>query len=262
MMDLNGIGTVVYRAEKANPYELKEGVLAGVYYSEAYAVKDSLETAKRVGAVGLRAEVVRYQLQKAKSPSENAIFPLPFDPTLAPSFSDQSEQGKENRKIVVQDTRNTVSGIGEMFIKVPVGSPLITPIEQKPDTSVGIRLSKQSWGTAIYIGTEGIFTNGKDKYSLLAYYGSWMTFDRPGAILGETIDVVYMNSFSSGLLDVYRDYRDPLPVSGMNVDLQGKLIVQDADGILQSVEIQSWDILAVNGSFVFVLANGNPLLSN
>lgn len=243
-------GKIVYLAEASNPYGLEKEAVAGVYYPEAYSVSDSEETAKRVGAVGIRKEVERYYLQQAGSPENAILWALPFDITPA---------GDE--KLLVQQVKNTYDVQNEIFISVPENSVLVNPLEVNGD-SLDVSFTQQSWGTVINIGYPGVFSDTRypeNKFSLKICFAGYLENKQVTASLGQELTEINKVVFSSDQIAFYNKYRQPFVVSGTNVQFYGQSYFE-VDGKAPTIGMSLENILHFGNSFAYILGNENPLL--
>ncbi len=108
---------VIYLAEDINPYGLKEGTLAAVFYPDVYSARNSLEEIRLVGGVAVRPAVIPFLVETMGGRS-NDLFPIPIDPLSA----------KEDKKLIIQ-TVETPSKY--LYIYAPPGSKFVYPFEGK-----------------------------------------------------------------------------------------------------------------------------------
>ena len=244
-------GKVVYRAEAGNKYGLEKETLAAIYYPEAYLVGDSVETAKRVGAVGICKEVERYYLQQAGSPQKAILWALPFDFTFA----------SQEAKLLVQQINNSYNGNDEIFLSVPVDSVLVNPLEVGSD-GLDVWFSQQSWGTVIEVGYPGIFSDARypqNKFSLKINFAGRLENQQVRASLGQELVRVGGATFSSDMIAFLNKYREPAVMAESKVQIFGQSYFE-TDGKFPTIGMSLENILRFGNSFAFILSNDNPLL--
>lgn len=244
----NGEDIVLYRATADNPFGLKEQEVVGTYYPEAYSVTDKVETAKQVGAVGLRAEAVRYFLQKVGSPSKVVIVPLPFDATTS----------TEDKKIYIEVATMKQDRVPRLFVQIPPGSKLTPPIIEQGASKVDITFApQQSWGTVIDFDRQGILK----KYAYLIEFDQLLTGRTLKAVLGEDVLTVKASLSPDRFNRPYDSYlQHPVSIKA-NATIYGQSYVEDNSGQSMWLFFTENNIMRFDKSYVFPLVNDNPLLT-
>ena len=249
---------VIYRTEANNPYGLEKGVVAGVFYPETYVVPNEKNPpVEQKGAVGLRAEVVRYFLKQVGSPEKAAIIPLPFDVTTASA---------ETQFLVQFEKTNAPKGADwiydDIFLSVPVGSKLVDPLIDQRDNSISF--NNQSWGgSTIGIGEPGIFPSQyKPKYILNFYYAVHSAGPRQ-ARLGQSLLEIETARFDSATIAFYNAHRVVKLLDDRNHPINFKFagkVIFPVDGKFPVLSFTKENLLNANGVMIFILANDNPLI--
>jgi len=246
LQEIDGQKPVVYRAEKGNPYGLKEDVFAGLFYPKVYLVTEKVEDAVITGAVGLRADVIRIELQKAGSPAKNVLLPLPFDPTSAKN---------PNAAIFLQNSKNTITGSPKLFVGIPVGSWLVNPTESASNQPATVSIAKQYWGTVVACGYPADLLG---QYALNVNIPDFVTSNDTRVDLGDPITEVDKPNLPS----VYETLpRQPRPVQAVNVEMYGQGYFEDKDGKTSTLGITTNNIMRKGTAFIFPIGNNNPLLN-
>jgi len=243
---------VVYHVLQGNPWGLSltnpEQRVAGVFYPESYVVKGSLESAERLPLLGFRAEVIRYCLQQADS-LQNVVTPLPFDPTLA----------KGIQKVLLQESWG---GVDRLFMKVPVNSWLVIPLEKSVNEPVTYNVVPQKRDSTIKIGIPAIF-HTEGGFVLNLRYAQKVPKLKEGSLpLGDRFLKVLAPSFSDSSLGFYKDKRTPPPIGEPNLEMYGKSMFENGEGQFPSHAFTLENLLRVGGQCVFVIANHNSLLGS
>lgn len=258
LKEIDGRKKVIYLAEKDNPYGLKESVVAGIYYPDIYFVVDNLETAKQVGGVGLRAEVVSLLMKEARAPEVNPLFPLPIDPTFA----------AEGNKLMLQVSKNTAEGanlLSSIYIKAPPKSRFVYPLDEKaPQRERDFR--RQRWGgTNFWIGMAKQLLN---QFSINASYAGPIDKQLMERKLGAPAFEINTDNFPEGVQEIYKKYRAPQLVINPNLQFYGIQLRFALGGIPMEQSKEDFPFLGLgeenmlkkDNSFVFILSTNNPLL--
>ncbi len=243
---------IVYRAEANNPYHLKEGEVVGVFYPETYIVPDK-ENPKmeQQGSVGLRAEAVRYFLKKAGSPQRAAVIPLPFDVTTATA---------KDTRFVIQFNENTAikEEKEHTFVTAPIGSLLVTPVEEKPNQPLATTFNNQRWGGSVEgIGAPAIFLG---KYELATYYAGRAS-GKKKTKLGERLLIISVRSFSSKYISYENLYRAPKIIGKPNFEMYGQSLVENGSGRFPWIGFGENNFIRIGNNFAFIIVNGNPIFN-
>jgi len=274
-------GMVVYRAQKDNPYGLKEGAFAGYFYPEAYLLrevkKEGEEEAKfqeeKTGAVGFRPEVVRTLLYGAEYP-DKVIFPIPFDINIPRAIFPPEEDLKEkimNNPIKIMEVTEKPSYLGlglpenkVLFLLLPSGSKLVNSFPKGGNGKLSVQITPQTddrGDVGVTLGYKGdnIFAGGYVFNLLIPQPGQSKLLERKETsipfgnyVLG---DYSLPEKFNNNFMEYMGKFTQPLPEKANT-----RLLVLTLVEPLRYYAITCKDILKVGDAPVFILGKDNPLL--
>lgn len=247
-------GKVVYRAEAGNPYGVKEGVFAGYFYPETYLLrkdekdKNKFKEKEKIGAVGLRPEVIKILLKKAGYP-EKVVFAIPFD------ISEAQEKPIE----IMEITRAGSEEFPQMdmlVLSLPEDSRIINAFPTT-DNKMRFRIMPQPMDSgSATCGPGGVFEGG---------YVFFLHFPKGNITSGEKFEVVYgdkvldfslPSEYSRKFLDYSKRFTMPLISPEANVTIFVQTLVMP----MKYKDVTVENLLRVGNSPIFILANDNPLL--
>lgn len=245
LVEERGVFALHYLATLDNPYGLSSGIFAGSYYPAVYLITgDTKAESEMIGGVVLRAEVVRYYLLQASSPSQRAIVPLPFDPTMKKNSADD--------RVFIETRLAVNNGSSRLFLEIPTGSRLVVPFERNAGSTTDVMISQQNWGTVVTFGKPADLLS---QFALKIESAERIANANGNWKLGDEVGIVDVVQFSENLVRSYDAFLTRPITTHPNAIMYGQSYAQDNSGTFAWLGLSTENILQISNNVVFIASN-------